>query len=68
MLTKQVDVADSAALAQALSELRSSGSPLRGIIHAAMVLDDSLLINVSAERISNVMGPKVRGALHLDGV
>lgn len=66
VLVQKVDVADGAALARVLDGLRASGAPLRGVLHAAMVLDDSLLINVTPERLAKVMGPKVQAALHLD--
>jgi epothilone polyketide synthase D len=42
--------------------------PLRGVVHAAGVLDDGVLTGQSAERFERVMAPKVRGALHLDAL
>ncbi|CAM9882194.1 unnamed protein product, partial [Chrysoparadoxa australica] len=39
--------------------------PVRGIVHAAGVLDDALLKNQSAERFSRVFGPKVEGGWNL---
>jgi len=39
--------------------------PLRGIIHAAMVLDDGILTQLTAERFSRVMSPKIAGAWNL---
>jgi acyl carrier protein len=38
---------------------------LRGVIHAAGVLDDGLIEQQSAERFRKVMAPKVRGAWNL---
>ena len=38
---------------------------LRGIVHAAGVLDDGMLMHQSAERFTKVAGPKVDGAWHL---
>ncbi|MEA5554859.1 type I polyketide synthase [Nodularia spumigena] len=40
--------------------------PLRGVIHAAGVLDDGLLSNQNWQRYQNVMRPKVEGTLLLD--
>src|SRR5665811_1449751 len=37
----------------------------RGVIHAAGVLDDSVVANQSAERFARVMAPKVHGAWNL---
>jgi NAD(P)-dependent dehydrogenase (short-subunit alcohol dehydrogenase family)/acyl carrier protein len=38
---------------------------LRGIFHAAGVLQDSLLLQLTPERLRSVMAPKVRGAWNL---
>ena len=40
--------------------------PLRGIVHAAMVIDDGLLRNMQHENIERVFAPKILGAQHLD--
>jgi epothilone polyketide synthase D len=42
--------------------------PLRGVIHAAGVLDDGLLAEQTPERFERVMAPKVVGASHLDAL
>ncbi|NEO56677.1 MAG: alpha/beta fold hydrolase [Okeania sp. SIO3B5] len=39
--------------------------PLRGVIHAAGVLDDGVLQRMNWERFTKVMAPKVNGAWHL---
>jgi acyl transferase domain-containing protein/acyl carrier protein len=39
--------------------------PLRGVVHAAGVLDDGVLANQTPERFARVMAPKVRGAWEL---
>jgi myxalamid-type polyketide synthase MxaC len=39
--------------------------PLRGIIHAAGILDDGLLVHLDQARLSAVMAPKVQGAWNL---
>ncbi|MBU6350104.1 MAG: SDR family NAD(P)-dependent oxidoreductase [Chloroflexi bacterium] len=36
-------------------------APLRGIVHAAGVLDDGLIQQQSVERLANVMAPKIQG-------
>jgi len=45
--------------------LKSATYPLRGVFHAAGVLDDGMLAQQSAERFARVMAPKVDGAQHL---
>jgi thioesterase domain-containing protein/NADPH:quinone reductase-like Zn-dependent oxidoreductase/acyl carrier protein len=39
--------------------------PLKGIMHAAMVLDDGLLTQLDPSRVARVMAPKVAGAWNL---
>ncbi len=39
--------------------------PLRGVVHAAGVLDDSPVGGLTAERLERVLAPKVDGAWHL---
>ncbi len=48
-----------------IAEIGAEGPPLRGIVHAAGVLDDGVLLNQSAARFSTAMAAKVRGACHL---
>ncbi len=59
------DVTDAAALKQALSTFGASLPPLRGVIHAAMVLDDALLPNLDAARFAPVLAAKIGGAQNL---
>ncbi len=48
-----------------LEEIKASLPTLRGVIHAAGLLDDSLLRQMSWEQFTQVMAPKVQGAWHL---
>ncbi|NTV87548.1 MAG: SDR family NAD(P)-dependent oxidoreductase, partial [Burkholderiaceae bacterium] len=66
--TVACDVSDRIALEAALQKLRAELPPLRGIVHAAMVIDDGLVRNLDAERIRKVLAPKVLGARHLDAL
>ena len=61
----QADISNEADLARALSEIRNTMPPLRGVIHAAGVLDDRLLLNQDAESFRRVLAPKVLGAWNL---
>ena len=63
--TIQADISNESDLARALSEIRNTMPPLRGVIHAAGVLDDHLLINLDAESFRRVLAPKVLGAWNL---
>jgi NADPH:quinone reductase-like Zn-dependent oxidoreductase/acyl carrier protein/NADP-dependent 3-hydroxy acid dehydrogenase YdfG len=59
------DVTDEGAVAALLAGLRARG-PIRTIVHAAMVLDDALIPNLTLERIGAVVAPKASGAALLD--
>ncbi|NMO16394.1 SDR family NAD(P)-dependent oxidoreductase [Pyxidicoccus fallax] len=61
----RADVAERAQVERVLAEVAASGLPLRGIIHAAVVLDDGLLAQQTPARMRTVMAPKVLGSLHL---
>jgi len=61
----KADIADRAQLERVLREAASTGMALRGVVHAAGLLDDGLLQQQTPERFRSVMAPKVLGALHL---
>ncbi|WP_295390665.1 type I polyketide synthase [uncultured Thiodictyon sp.] len=60
------DVTDAAALAGVLDAIAADLPPLRGVVHAAMVIDDGLLRTTTPAQWHRVLAPKVLGALHLD--
>ncbi len=60
-----VDVADRNALADLLDRIRDTKPPLRGLVHAAGVLDDGMLQDLTADRVRRVMRPKVNSAWNL---
>ncbi|WP_069383585.1 type I polyketide synthase [Halomonas caseinilytica] len=62
------DVADREALATLLERCRAEHPPLKGIIHAAAVIEDGLIRNLDDERIARVLVPKIEGARHLDAL
>lgn len=59
------DITDRAAVQTVLVNIRRDGPPLRGVLHAAMVLDDALIANLDALRMRKVLAPKMLGAWHL---
>jgi 1-acyl-sn-glycerol-3-phosphate acyltransferase len=59
------DVGDENDVRRILDEIRETLPPLRGIVHAAMVLDDSPLATMTAEQFRTVVSPKVGGAWNL---
>lgn len=66
LAAERLDVTDRAACEKLLAALERRHGALRGIIHAAMVLDDGLLRDLDAARIERVLAPKIKGAIHLD--
>jgi acyl transferase domain-containing protein/acyl carrier protein len=65
IVVAQMDVTREEQVAGVLARIDASMPPLRGIIHAAGVLDDGLLLNLDQERLAAVMAPKVEGAWNL---
>jgi len=61
----QIDVSQTAALSNILTQIENSAYPLAGIIHAAGVLDDGALLQMNWERFQKVMAAKVMGAWNL---
>jgi acyl transferase domain-containing protein/thioesterase domain-containing protein/NADP-dependent 3-hydroxy acid dehydrogenase YdfG/acyl carrier protein len=59
------DVADAQSLVSALAELPGEGRPLRGVVHAAGVLADGVLAEMTLEQLDAPMSPKVQGAWNL---
>ncbi|WP_394838006.1 SDR family NAD(P)-dependent oxidoreductase [Pendulispora rubella] len=58
------DVADREALRTLLASIPAE-HPLTGIVHAAAVLDDGVVLALSPERIARVLRPKIDAAFHL---
>jgi acyl transferase domain-containing protein/NADPH:quinone reductase-like Zn-dependent oxidoreductase/thioesterase domain-containing protein/NADP-dependent 3-hydroxy acid dehydrogenase YdfG/acyl carrier protein len=61
----QGDVSDRTSLDAALASLPSDFPKMAGVLHAAGVLDDGLLGDLSAERVAKVLRPKAIGAWNL---
>ncbi|MVW79802.1 type I polyketide synthase [Bordetella sp. 02P26C-1] len=60
------DVTDAHAVRDLMQYIRANMPPLRGVVHAAMVIDDCLVRNATAEQIERVLAPKVVGGKNLD--
>ena len=58
----QADVANAEDVAKLLTQAKHA---LRGVIHAAGVIDDGMLTQQTAQRFEKVAAPKVQGAWHL---
>ncbi|MFC9970572.1 SDR family NAD(P)-dependent oxidoreductase [Spirillospora sp. NPDC127200] len=62
------DVTDLAAMAAVLERIDASGHRLAGVVHAAMVLDDQPLTELTGDRVRAVLAPKIAGAAVLDSL
>jgi acyl transferase domain-containing protein/NADPH:quinone reductase-like Zn-dependent oxidoreductase/NAD(P)-dependent dehydrogenase (short-subunit alcohol dehydrogenase family)/acyl carrier protein len=60
------DVSDRQALEQVLTDARQQLLPLGGVVHAAAVIEDSLLQNLSAQTLHKVLAAKLQGGWLLD--
>jgi acyl transferase domain-containing protein/acyl carrier protein len=65
VIVAQVDVARRADAAALLERLEAEWPPLRGVVHAAGIADDSLLAQQDWMRFENVLAPKLAGAWNL---
>lgn len=62
---RAVDIAEPGQVDQLIATLSEGPYPVRGIFHAAMVLDDQLLVEATPQSFSNVFKPKIAGAWNL---
>jgi acyl transferase domain-containing protein len=63
---RPLDVSDETAVRQLVADIDEVMPPLRGIIHAAGILDDGVITEQNADRFGAVMRPKLAGAWSLD--
>jgi amino acid adenylation domain-containing protein/thioester reductase-like protein len=61
----RADIADREQTERVIVDIQRSMGPLRGIMHAAMVLDDAPIERLTEERMRTVMAPKIMGAWNL---
>ena len=61
-----LDVVDKQALAALTQRLVRVHGPLRGVVHAAVHLDDGLIAGLEGERLRAVLETKINGALNLE--
>jgi acyl carrier protein len=59
------DVTDAGDVERVIRAVRSGMPPLKGVIHAAMTLDDDLLGRLGLDRFHAVLAPKIAGGWNL---
>lgn len=60
-----LDMGDSKQVEDFFHLLHKQNKVIKGIIHAAAVYEDSMILNLNPEKLKNVMHPKVQGLLNL---
>ena len=59
------DIAEAGTAEKLVAAATATGLPLRGVLHAAAVVEDATLTNITDELIQRDWAPKVHGAWHL---
>lgn len=59
------DASDPEQVARTLAEIAATMPPLKGVVHAAGVLEDALLRHYDQDRFARVLAPKIHGAWNL---
>ncbi|MFD1333751.1 beta-ketoacyl reductase, partial [Methylopila musalis] len=62
VLAAAADVADEAAVEGLIARIAAEAPPLKGVFHAAAVLDDGPIYTVKPEQLDTVLRPKALGA------
>lgn len=63
-----MDVIDKSSLERVVKDIRTNYLPIAGVANGAMVLDDQLFANMSADTMQRVLGPKIDGSKNLEDV
>ena len=61
----KLDITDGDQLTKIVDELCNAATPLKGVMHMAMVLDDRYIKDQNERRFSKAFEPKAKGAWHL---
>ncbi|WP_063048631.1 type I polyketide synthase [Nocardia arthritidis] len=66
VVEERLDMSDYDAVAALVERIQASGHPLRGVFHAAGVVNNLEVPQITAESLAEIFGPKVAGAVNLD--
>ncbi|WP_280312431.1 type I polyketide synthase [Nocardia abscessus] len=66
VVEERLDMADYDAVAALIERIQADGHPLRGVFHAAGVVNNLEVPQITAESLAEIFGPKVAGAVNLD--
>jgi len=62
VLVEAVDAGEYTGMTEFFARAEGELGPVRGVVHAAMKIDDALLADMTADRLEAAMGPKAFGA------
>ena len=65
IIVARADVTQRDQILDVVKNIKVSLPPLRGVVHAAAILDDGILLQLNYDRFDPVMAPKVKGAWNL---
>lgn len=65
IIIEQLDVTDDEQVDSLVARINAEVAPLRGVIHAAGLLDDAIIMRQRTEQFLGVLQPKTRGAWNL---
>ncbi|PTL76610.1 polyketide synthase [Vitiosangium sp. GDMCC 1.1324] len=65
VVVERADVSQRESLQAALARVEKELPPLKGVLHAAVVLEDRTVLEMDGERFGKPMAPKVQGAWNL---
>jgi acyl transferase domain-containing protein/acyl carrier protein len=65
VVAAKADVGNEGSVIALLDQVDRTMPPLRGVFHAAMVIDDGFLLQLDRDRLERVLAPKALGAWHL---
>ncbi|TRX93304.1 hypothetical protein FHL15_005883 [Xylaria flabelliformis] len=61
-----MDVTNIDSVNSAIKTIKESCPPIAGVAHGAMVLHDALFASMSADKMQQIIGPKIDGAINLE--
>ncbi|WP_343123335.1 sulfolipid-1 biosynthesis phthioceranic/hydroxyphthioceranic acid synthase [Actinopolyspora erythraea] len=59
------DIAEADTAARLVTTATATGLPLRGVLHAAALVEDAAITNITGDQLARNWAPKVHGAWHL---
>lgn len=65
IVRRSVDIANRTAVRDLIEDVNANGPPLDGLVHAAAVLDDAMVVDATRDQLRRVTDPKAVGAWNL---